>query len=367
MGVLKKYANLITDYCLDLQKGEKLYVSTTMLAEPLVREVYKSAILRGAIVTIDMNFSGQAAFLLNHGTEEQLSYVSPNRREGLEAYDAYLVIRAPYNLREEQEVNASNRKFRSDALHELNQTYFSRTASGSLKRTLCQYPTHAAAQEAGMSLDDYSDFVYNACKLHADRPKEEWLKVRRDQQHLVDYLNNVDTVQYKNQHMDVTFRTKNRIWMNSDGRTNMPSGEVYTGPIEESVNGVVYFDYPSVFKGKPVSGIRLEIKDGEVISWSAKEGEELLDEVFQIDGARCFGEVAIGTNYSIRRATKNILFDEKIGGTIHMAIGQSYKQTGGKNESSIHWDMIADMTEGSIIADGKKIYENGRFLGDLRF
>jgi aminopeptidase len=170
-------------------------------------------------------------------------------------------------------------------------------------------------------------------------------------------------IQYKNQHTDIRFSVKGRIWINSDGRANMPSGEVFTGPVEDSVSGVVYFDYPSVFSGHDVQGITLTVEDGQIVTWDAETGKEILDQVFAIEGARYFGEVAIGTNYKIQRATKNILFDEKIGGSIHMAVGQSYLQSGGKNQSTIHWDMIADMRNGGeILADGKVIYRNGNFL-----
>lgn len=363
MNILVKYAQLLVDYCLEIQAGEKLYVKSTMLAEPLVKQVYKAAIQRGAHVVVDMSFSGQQNILLNHGNAEQLAFVDPNYQEAIEKFDAYLVIRAPYNLREGQEINPENRKIRGAALKPLSALYFERTADKSLKRSLCQYPTQAAAQEAGMSLDDYAEFVYSACKLYEDDPKAAWLQVRERQQAIVDFLNEASELRYVNDHMDVRFSVAGRRWINSDGQTNMPSGEVFSGPVEDSVEGVAYFDYPSIMRGKEVQGIRLEIEKGKVVRWSAKQGQDLLDEVFKIDGSQFFGEVAIGTNYSINRSTKNILFDEKIGGTIHMAVGQSYKQTGGTNQSAIHWDMIADMTSnGQIYVDGDLIYENGKFL-----
>ena len=162
---------------------------------------------------------------------------------------------------------------------------------------------------------------------------------------------------------DISFSTKDRIWINSDGHYNMPSGEVFTGPVEDSVQGHVYFTYPTVYEGADVEGVFLEVDKGVVSTWKADKGQDVLDRVFSIEGARQFGEVAIGTNYSIQRATKNILFDEKIGGSIHMAIGASYPETGGNNESAVHWDMIKDMkTDGQIFADDILIYENGEFI-----
>jgi len=358
-----KYAQLLLDYSLEIKEGQKLYIKSTTLAEPLLRELYREGVKRGAHVIIDMSFSGQHKIFMDHADEAQMSFISPNNWEAMHTFDAYLVIRAPFNLREDQNIDSEKRKFRSLALKDLNQAYFDRTASGELTRSLCQYPTQASAQEAGMSLEEYRDFVFKACNLHKPDPTKAWLEVREKQQSIVDDLNEVDRIRYVGKGTDISFSVKGRKWINSDGRTNMPSGEVFTGPVEDSVNGVVYFAYPSIFMGTEVQGIRLEVEDGMVTKWSAEKGNEILDQVFKIEGARRFGEVAIGTNYSIQKATKNILFDEKIGGTIHMAVGQSYKQTGGLNESPIHWDMIAEMKDGGqIYADDKLIYENGFFL-----
>ena len=184
----------------------------------------------------------------------------------------------------------------------------------------------------------YQDFVFNACNLFYDDPIAEWKKLSVKQQSIVDHLNKCTKVEYKGNDIDISFSTEGRIWINSDGKTNMPSGEVYTAPVEDSVNGIVRFSHPSIFMGTEVEDIRLEVKDGEVVKWDAKRGKALLDKIMDIPGARRFGEAAVGTNFNIDKFTKNILFDEKIGGTIHMGIGQSYIQTGGKNQSPIHWD-----------------------------
>jgi len=310
MQILEKYANLLVHYCLEIQPGERLYISTTTLAQPLVREVYRSAIKAGAHVDVKMAFREEAKIFLDNANEDQLSHISPLQKEAMENYDAYLAIRAPFNLKETQNVDPEKRKIRGKALAGLNETYFTRTADRSLKRSLCQYPTQASAQEAGMSLEEYQQFVFNACNLFADDPEGEWLKVRASQQKVVDYLNKADVVQYKSKKTDITFRVKDRIWMNSDGQTNMPSGEVYSAPIEDSVNGVVFFDYPIVYRGQDVHNITLWVEDGIVVKWDAERGKEVIDEVMKIPGANRFGEVAIGTNYNIQRATKNILFDE---------------------------------------------------------
>ncbi len=363
MDIIQKYAKLLVHYCLELKEGEKLFISTTTLAEPLLKEVYREAINAGAHVEYQMSFFEQNSIFISNSKEHQLNYVAPSYKNMMETYDAYLVIRAPFNVREDQGIDTTKVATRQKALFEVNRIYAERTADRSLKRCLCQFPTIACAEEAGMSLEEYEYFVYNACHLFSENPALEWLKVRESQQKFVDYLNKCDSITYLNNKTNISFSVKNRIWINSDGKTNMPSGEVFTGPVEDSVNGFIYFNFPGIYMGHEVKGVTLYVEKGKVTRWEAEDGGEFLDEIFKIDGSRYFGEVAIGTNYNIQQITKNILFDEKIGGSVHMAIGQSYKQTGGINQSPIHWDMITDMKNGGkIIADNVLIYENGSFL-----
>lgn len=361
--MLQNYADLLVHYCLEIQPADKLYIRTTTLAEPLVREVFRAAVAAGAVVEVDFEFREQGRIFLEEAKGEQLKYVSPFFRQAMESFDAYLYIRAPFNLRETQNVDKAKSKIRQEAFAEVNKIYFERTATLDLRRSLCQYPTQASAQEAGMSLEEYEHFVFSACKLFDENPVESWLKVRETQQQIVDLLDQRETVRYKGDGIDISFSTKGRKWINSDGRTNMPSGEVYTSPVEDSVNGVIHFSYPAVYMGHELEGVTLWVKDGYVERWEARRGKDFLDHIFTLEGTRRFGEAAIGTNYGIDRFTKNILFDEKTGGTVHMAIGQSYLQAGGKNQSSVHWDMITDMRNGGeVFADGEKIYENGKFL-----
>lgn len=360
--MLKKYAKLLVDYSLYLKKGETLYISTTTLAEPLVKEVYREAVAKGAHVYVNFDFESKNKLFFEEANNEQLEYLDPFHKMAMEKMDAYLFIRAPYTLMS-QGIDPDKRKQRSEAIKSINQTYFQRTANGSMKRSLCQYPTEANAKVAGMTLGEYQEFVYEACRLYEEDPQASWEQVSKDQQHIVDFLNSKKHIRYVNDRTDIEFSVDGRTWINSDGKTNMPSGEVFSSPVENSVNGTIHFDFPSIYMGEAVEGITLNVKDGEVVSWEAEKGKELLDKIMTIEGARYFGEVAIGTNYKIQRSTKNILFDEKIGGSIHMALGQSYGQTGGKNQSSIHWDMICNMkNNGAIYADGEKIYENGVFL-----
>ncbi|MBK7938044.1 MAG: aminopeptidase [Lewinellaceae bacterium] len=363
-SILQKYARLLTQYCLEVKPGDKVFISSTLLGEPLVREVYREAYAAGAaLVEYDLAFRERERTMMENASDDALRTPPVFTKLVMETFDCYLNIRAPYNLRETSGAGVERAQLRSETLAPVSKTYFERTADRRLKRNLCQYPTDAAAQEAGMGLAEYEQFVFGACKLFTDDPEAAWLRVRASQQRIVDHLNRCKTVRYVADGTDISFSTQGRIWMNSDGQTNMPSGEVYTSPVEDAVNGTVYFSYPCIYQGNEVEGVTLWVKDGLIERWEAKRGKEFLDYIFTIPGTRRFGEAAIGTNYDINRMTKNILFDEKIGGTIHMAIGQSYLQTGGKNESAVHWDMITDMKQGGVIwADDEKIYESGKFL-----
>ncbi len=359
----KKYADLLIRYCVNLQPGETLLITSTWLAEPLLRELYDAALGAGGHPVLLVDIEGTEKILLEKGNEKQLRYVNPFFAEAIRAFDAYIRILAPFDVKELETVDPAKRRIRQEAMQPVMNTYFERLGSGSLKRSLCQYPTPAAAQTAGMSLEEYTRFVYNACYLFDENPVSKWLEVRAFQQKIVEYLNGCTEMRYTRPGTDLTFSTLGRKWINSDGKNNMPSGEVFTSPVEDSVNGHIYFSYPSVYMGRDVRGVSFEVKDGLIVSWDAVEGKPLLDNVLEMDGARRFGEAAVGTNNRIQQITRNILFDEKIGGSIHMAIGQSYRQTGGKNSSPLHWDLITDMKiGGKIYADGNLIYENGAFL-----
>lgn len=362
-NIYEKYAYLLTHYCLQVKKNDKVFVKTTYLAEPLLQELLKTIYEAGGHPFLDIEIQEQEKLFLDYAQDHQLSFVNPFMEQVMQNFDCYLHIRAPFNLKESQNVNAEKRKIAGAARAPMMKTYMERTGTYDLRRNLCQFPTQASAQEAGMGLREYQDFVFNACNLFYDDPIAEWKKMSVRQQSIVDHLNQCTKVHYKGNDIDISFDTTGRTWINSDGKTNMPSGEVYTAPVEDSVNGYVRFSHPSIYMGTEVEDIRLEVKNGEVVKWDAKRGKDFLDKIFQIPGAKRFGEAAVGTNFNINQFTKNILFDEKIGGTIHMAIGQSYHQCGGKNDSSVHWDMIADMTQGGeIFADGQKVYENGQFL-----
>jgi len=361
--IYRKYADILVNYSLKLKKGDKFLIQSSYLAEELLKEVYSAAIKAGAHPEFKIALNGTEKIFYDNASEEQLKYVSPRSDYVIKKYDALLNIMAPFNLKELQNVDSTKKQAVSIARTKLNKTFMKRAADGQLRWNLCVFPTASAAQESDMSLSEYQDFVYSACFLDRKKPLEKWRQLHTKQQKIVNYLNKRNKIEFKSSDVDITFTTEERKWINSSGKNNMPSGEVFTTPVENSVNGKIRFSYPGFFMGQEIEDITLEVKNGKIIKWAAKKGEELLDKVFQIPGTRRFGEAAVGMNYGIKKFTKNTLFDEKIGGTIHMAIGAAYPETGGKNQSSVHWDLIADMTKGGkILADGNLIYSKGKFL-----
>ncbi|MEP7195232.1 MAG: aminopeptidase [Saprospiraceae bacterium] len=363
MTWIKKYADLLSNYSLFLKEGELVYLRTTCLAQDLVRDFSQSCIDRSVNLVVEFDYEEKEEYLIANGNNNLLNYLPSSSIDLIQKCDAYLYIRAPYIPNASISIDPQKEKIRSQALMKFQEIYFERLGNGTLKRSLCQFPTLHAANLAGMSLGEYENFIVKACYLDKDDPEAYWKDLSKFQQTKVDYLNKTSQIVYEHTNWRIMFEVKGRTWINSDGKSNMPSGEVFTSPIENSVQGEIYFNYTSTVLGSMVQGIHLKVKDGYIQEYHAETGQEVLDRVFEIEGSRYFGEVAIGTNMNIQRATNNILFDEKIGGSIHMAVGQSYYQCGGKNKSSIHWDLITDMKQGGrIYADEKIIYENGVFI-----
>lgn len=359
----ERYAKLLVRYSLGLTKGQKLLISSTYLAEPLIKEVYREALAVGAHPETWISLNGINRTLFNHGDMSQLRHVSPMYQYAVNHYDAFLTIRAPFNLKELEGIDAEKKRAANEAQAGVKEVFMKRSAAGELFWTLCEFPTEAQAQESNMSKEEYEKFVFSACYLYHDDPEGEWNKLRERQRHIVDYLNKKSKIRFVAKDTDITFSTKKRKWINSDGHHNMPSGEVFTSPVETSVEGVVRFSYPAIFMGEEIENVRLEVHKGQVTSWDADKGRSLLDSILLIPGMKRFGEAAIGTNAGITRFTKNMLFDEKMGGTAHMALGASYAETGGKNSAAVHWDLLLDMHEnGEIYADGELVYKEDAFL-----
>ncbi len=237
-----------------------------------------------------------------------------------------------------------------------------RATTGDLRWCITLSPTVAHAQEAGMGLLEYEDFVFGAGLLDRDDPAAAWREGQAEMQRVASLLGQRDEIRIVAPGTDLTYRASGRTWVDASGTNNFPDGEVFTGPIEDSANGTVRFTYPAIYAGTEVEDVRLTLREGKVVEVTAARGQEFLHAMLdQDEGARFLGEVAFGMNYGVTRFTRNILFDEKIGGTMHLALGRSYPNTGGTNESSLHWDMICDLREGRVYADGEICYENGRF------
>lgn len=340
-----------------------MLVRSTTLAEPLLRPLHEEMIRAGATVEFQLDFNGQTHGFYRYASDNQLDKISPFYHYAVEHFDAMLNIRAPFNVRELTNIDSAKKTRHQNAAREVRKRFMERSGAGQLRWCLCVFPTDAAAQDCGMSLAEYEEFVLKACFLDRDDPTGAWKELSAAQEKIVNVLNKAERFRYVGHKTDVHFSTTGRRWLNSDGKRNMPSGEVFTSPVEDSVNGTVYFDYPTLYQGADVEGVTLHVKDGYIEFWEAEKGQEALNDAFSIPGSRYFGEAAIGLNQNIQKATRNILFDEKIGGSIHMAVGASYPEAGGKNESALHWDMIKDMKNGGqIYADNRLIYENGAFL-----
>jgi aminopeptidase len=278
--------------------------------------------------------------------------------------NVWIIIEAPENTRAMSNINPSRQQMRNLAYEKWMETYTKRSAAGELRWVMTNYPCQALAQEAEMSLADYESFVYQATFADQVDPVQYWRGIHDEQERLISWLAGKKMITIRGPHADVALSIAGRKFINSDGDQNMPSGEIFTSPVEESVNGWVYFGYPAIHQGTAVEGVRLEFERGRVVNASAEKNEEFLLKMLDTDeGSRFLGELGIGTNYGITRFTKNILYDEKIGGTFHLALGNGFGEAGGENESSIHWDLISDATnETEMYADGQLFYKDGKFV-----
>lgn len=360
---IQKLAEILIRYSLDIQPGDKLMIDAWTPASPLVTAAYREALRAGAHVLTRLNLPDVREIQLKESNDSQLTFISDIEKAELEYVDAILFLRAEDNTRSLSSVDPKRISRQRAARRGLSARLDERAMSGELRWCLTKFPTNAQAQEAGMSLSEYEDFVYDACLLNAADPVATWRAVGAQQQHIVDYLMQHDTIHITAPDTDITYRTGGRTWINADGKVNFPDGEVFSAPIEDSVNGTVRFSYPAIYNGNEVEDVRLTFRDGLVVEATAARGQDFLRAMLDTDeGAKRLGEVAFGTNYGIQRFTKDMLYDEKIGGTMHMAVGAAYKGCGGLNESGIHWDMLCNLAQGKVYADGELCYENGKFL-----
>jgi aminopeptidase len=275
-----------------------------------------------------------------------------------------IAIYSSFNTKSLTNVSPEKKTIVAKARTELNKIYLERAAKKELLWNLSPYPCNAFAQEANMGLEEYWEFAYNALNLYRDNPVSFWKKMKSDQDKIVEVLNKGSEMHIIGEDTDLILGIKDRIWENSCGHENLPDGEVFTAPHEENVNGTVRFSYPGIYQGQEIEDVRLTFKDGKVVGHSAAKGNELLTEILEIPNANILGELAVGTNNRIQHFTKNMLFDEKMGGTIHLALGSGYPETGSENQSAIHWDLLKDMKdpEAKILLDGDIIYKGGKWL-----
>lgn len=360
---IARLGELLVNYCVGVRPGDWVYIRAGMLAEPLVNEVLRHTLRAGGKPTIILSSDALDETALREGSEDLLRWISPVDQMMFEQADCLISVRAPANTRALTGVDPLRQRTQQMARSGLMETYMRRAAEGKLRWTSTQYPTPAYAQDADMSLDDYADFVFRATFTDQPDPVARWQEVHNTQQRLVDWLKGKRHVQVQGPHVDLTLSIEGRTFVNSDGKHNMPSGEIFTGPVEDSANGWVRFSYPAIRGGREVEGVELRFEAGRVVEAKATKNQDyLLSQLDSDPGARYLGEFAVGTNYGIDRFTRSILFDEKIGGTFHMAVGAGYPETGSVNKSSVHWDFICDMrTDSRILIDGELFYENGQF------
>jgi len=358
-----KLAQILVDHSAEIKPGDRVAIEATTAAQPLVRALCAAILDRGGYPHLLLDLPDQDEILFAHAKDEQLDAIPTFRKLAYEQFESRIRIHSATNPRALSSVPPARQQRRQKALAPILATQMRRGADRSFKWVSTLYPTEGFAIEAEMSLSAFEDFVYRAC--HADQADgvAYWNKVESKQQKIVDRIEGHDQVILRGPNVDLSLSIKGRNFLNAAGKANMPDGEVFSGPVEDSVNGFVRFTYPAIYSSVLVEGVELTFKDGKVTKAQAEKNQPFLMEMLESDpGARYVGEFAIGTNYEIDRFSHNILFDEKLGGTFHMALGAGYPETGSVNKSIIHWDMICGMQkDAEILLDGEVIYKNGKF------
>ncbi len=360
---VENLAKVIVDYCLSVKPKDRVAVIGSTLSETLMLAIQRAVLRAGGYPHLFPFFPGSEYIRFSESNDDQLDFVSPVMKMAFEEFECLASLYSMANTRALTNIDPAKQGRVAKAQAEIMKRYMERAATGELKWAVTMFPTNAHAQDAEMSLAEFEDYVYSTMYVDTDDPVKEWRKIHDEQQRYVDWLSGKEELVVKGPNVDLTLSIKDRVFMNSDGVNNMPDGEIDTSPIEDSVEGWIRFTYPAIRQGKEVEGVELKFEKGKVVEASAEKNQDFLISILDTDGgARYLGEFAIGTNKRINRFIKNILFDEKIGGTIHMALGFGYPETGSVNKSAIHWDMICDMRDGGqIFADGELFYESGEF------
>ncbi len=364
---LERLAGVLVDYSTRVRKGDLVCIDTGPAARPLVQEVWKRVLDAGAHPHLRLEVDGASELLLREGTDAQLEWISPLRRAELERADVRIAIEADVNTRANTGIDPERQAHAERAREPLRRIHFARASAGDLRAVVTLFPTDAAAQDADMSLAEYETFVYQAGLLDRDDPVAEWEALGRTYAKLAKWLDQRKQIRVVGDGTDLTLGVAGRTWVPCDGRENFPDGEVFTGPLETQVDGVIRFTYPASYAGRRVSGAELEFRGGEVVRAEAEDGESFLRKMLALDeGARHAGEFSFGLNDAVTEFTGHTLFDEKIGGTVHLALGASYPESGGQVQSALHWDLVCDLRTGSeVYADGEVVYRDGRFVDGL--
>jgi aminopeptidase len=365
---VKKLARVMINYSLKIRKGQHMLLSGAPVTQPLMLECYRAALKAGANVETNITLPGADEIFYNESSLAQRQWTSQTTKHRTRHLDASCMLLGSDNTRSLTNCDPKKMSEVAKARQPMRNIWVKRAGAGELNWVLTQWPTQASAQDAEMSLAEYEDFVFSAGYLDDDDPVATWKGISATQQKLANRLNRSTEYRIVANNTDLTFSTAGRKWLNSAGRRNFPDGEVYTSPAEKSVNGHIQFSFPAIHQSREVIDAFLEFKNGKVVNAAASKGEDFLRTMVEMDAGSCYiGEAAFGTNYNIKRFTRNTLFDEKIGGTIHLALGGGFPDAGGVNKSGLHWDMVCDLRKnGKIYANDTLIQKNGRFL-DKKF
>jgi aminopeptidase len=365
---IEKLADVMVTYSLELKKGDWVKIIGNPAAMPLVKAFYKRALQAGAHPYYHAVVDDLEEISLKYGSDAQLKFISETLKMETEKLDAVLGILGQDNTKFLTNVDPAKQALAQSAQKDIMKRFIERSAKGELKWVGTMFPLNSAAQDAEMSLTEYEDFVYEAGHLNDDDPTAFWRELSAKQSKICKFLDTIKDIRVKAKETDLALKLDGRKWINCNGKLNFPDGEIFTSPVENSVEGKILFSFPACFGGREVENVRLEFKEGRVIKSGATKNYSFLEQMVNMDkGSSFVGEFAIGTNDNITKFTKSILFDEKIGGTIHLALGASLPETGGKNESGLHWDMVCDMRDGGeIYGDGELFYKDGKFIKEFK-
>src|SRR6202165_4271411 len=346
-----KLADILTEYSIPLEAGQKAVVEGTTLAEPLILAIYERLLKRGVLVRLEPVFPHAAQVFYANAKQAQLDYLWEPDRWVRENVDARFVILSDENTKQLSRVDPAKQAAAARARKPLIDISMQRTAAKQFRWMVTLLPTEAYAMDAGMSLAEYEDFYFGACLVDKPDPIAEWKAMAARHARLLEWMKGRNLVHIEGEGTDLFLEVGGRVFEEASGNFNFPDGEFFTGPIEDRTRGVVSFSYPAIWQGKSVEGIQLVFEEGRVVSATARTNQDFLLEMRDVDeGARVLGELGIGTNYGIREFSGTILLDEKIGGTVHLALGMSYPETGGRNDSAIHWDMVCDLRRGGGVS-----------------